>query len=702
MATKKFLNKLIILIIASILLFSNLLFKTDTTSIAANKIDFLTSNEELNSFSLVLKNQDGESVPNAKFYIKELILDTDGVNYIEKDPVDVYGNGVGTEETLNEQIVKTFITDENGEVNVNLRGGKYKVVQLTTSEGHLLNETNEYEIDVEEIHGKAVAAKIEDPVYSTYQNCYSTSTKYAAEGRSDGYSLYYYEDYWNGGKMSLLDNNNVLVDTINTDQVHQIVSRDDGWYCLIEEWRTGIYYIGKIVDTDNKLGQQERIAEIGKYSNVSFTIDEITGNIIVAVSEENSNYIDIMIYSSKGIQAGVLRITGDGNNHVNSIVSNENGFYLSAYIYSKTLSTISESITIDNPYCILKVSKDLSSLENVRVLSTYSSSDDDQYRRIHKVIDLKDGNLYYIGSFEGTITFPASTTKSGKEITLTSRGGEEGIAIKLNSELLIEWATPIGGEGTDHFYDAGITDDGGIVIGGDSDKGNIIFDRDDTQAKQKIQTSSISNKAQNWRGVTVKLNSDGKALWAYEFGYAANEGMYGLAVLDNNSFVLCGFDAENGGTQGKAAFLRLNEYVVAEANNTPTYLNIENKKEVVKEEEKPEIPETPETPGTTQPPTEKPSDGKEPPVEQPSNGNQQPTEQPTNGNQQSQETQVQQPTNQENNNSTNSDNSVNTGDNNILITFLVIGTVIALNILQINMSKSKKKVSRIEKGKRNK
>lgn len=685
MALKKISNKLIIVLVIVLLLASNLLFSSkNTTSVLAQKKDFLSDNSEKKSFSLVLKNQNGEKIPNAKFFIKELVLDTDGVTYLEQDPVDIYGNNVGTEETIEEKIVKTFITDENGEVNVNLRKGKYKVVQLTTSEGHLLNETNEYEIDVEEIHGKVMAAKIEEPVYAAYENCYSTSTKYAAEGRSDGYSLYYYEDSWSGGKMSLLSDNNVIVDTINTDQVHQIVSREDGWYCLIEEWRTGIYYIGKIVDTNDKLGQQEKIAEIGKYSNVSFTIDEITGNIIVAVSEENSNYIDIMIYSSKGIQAGVLRITGDGNNHVNSIVSNENGFYLSAYIYSKTLSTISESITIDNPYCILKVSKDLSSIENVRVLSTYSSSDDDQYRRIHKVIDLKDGNLYYIGSFEGTITFPASTTKSGKEITLTSRGGEEGIAIKLNSELLIEWATPIGGEGTDHFYDAGITDDGGIVIGGDSDKGNIIFDRDDTQAKQKIQTSSISNKAQNWRGVTVKLNSDGKALWAYEFGYAANEGMYGLAVLDNNSFVLCGFDAENGGAYGKAAFLRLNEYLVEEANSTPTYLNIENIKEEVKEEEK--LPSDqnqnkPSTnPGTTQPP-----------VETPSNGNQQPAVPPSNND-------VQQSANKETNSSTTASGVVNTGDNELLILISIIVMVIMLNVIQINLSKPKKKVSRIEKG----
>lgn len=623
---------------------------------------FAAQNNEAQSFSLVLKGQDGKLLQNAKFYIKELVLDTDGITYIEKDPVDVYGNNVGTEETIDEKIVKTFVTDSNGKININLRKGKYKVVQLSTTEGYLLNESNEYEIEVKEIHGEIVAAKIEDPLYSTYQNCYSTSTKYAAEGRSDEYSLFYYEDYLTGGLLSLVNNENKIVDTINTDQVHQIINGKDGWYCLIEEWKTGIYNIFKITDTNDKLGEKEKIVEIGKYNNVSFAIDESTDNFVVAVDEENGNYIDILIYSNDGTETGMLRITGDGKNYVNSIVVNENAFYLSAYVYSKNLSANSTSISVDNPYTILKVSKNLSSLEKVRVLSTYSSSDDDQYRRIHKVIDLKDGNLYYIGSFEGTITFPETVTKSGEAITLQSRGGEDGIAIKLNADLLIEWAIPIGGKGTDHFYDAGITDDGGIVIGGDSELGHIIFDRDDTQGKQAIETSSISDKAQKWRGVTVKLNSDGKAVWAYEFGYAANEGMYGLAVLDNNSFILSGFNAENGGTYGKAAFLRLNEYIVETANNTPTYLNIENIKEETKEDDTP-------------------SDDEQQPVVPPSEETQKPNKP------------------NKPNNSNNSEQVVNTGDSLVPVAISIITITILLNIIQINFTKSKNKGRRVRRDK---
>lgn len=623
---------------------------------------FADQDTENTSLSIILKNQNGDFISNAKFYIKELVLDADGITYLEQDPLDVYGNSIGTEETIDEKIIKTFITDENGKININLRKGKYKVVQLTTAQGHLLNETNEYEIDVEEIHGEIVAAKIEDPVYSAYQRCHSVSTKYAAEGRNDGYSLFYYEDYLTGGKLSLLSSDNVLVDTINTDQVHQIIAAEGAWYCLIEEWRTGIYNIYKIIDKNDKLEVQGKIAEIGKHNSVSFAIDKSTGNFVVAVDEENGNYIDILIYSPEGIQTGMLRITGDGKNYVNSIAVNDNAFYLSAYVYSNHLSANSDNIAVDNPYCILKVSKALSSLEKVRVLSTYSSSDDDQFRRIHKIIDLKDGNLYYIGSFEGTITFPESATTSGKAITLTSKGGEDGVAIKLNSELMIEWATPIGGEGIDHFYDAGITEDGGIVIGGDSELGKLIIDRDDTQAKKEIKTSSITDKAQKWRGVAAKLNSDGKAIWAHEFGYAANEGMYGLAVLNNNSFVLSGFDAEDGGTEGTAAFLRLNEYIAEEANTTPTYLNIENIKETIKDNNKEDNKENSSTAeNTPNPPAAQPSDST------PSN--------------------------------TNSE-GVNTGDNLVLVTSSIIILIIALNISQIIFSKSKRNVPRIQKTKR--
>ncbi len=682
-------RRLIILIffVLVMILFVNFINYTsvEKTIFSGKYKSFLSATADTNSFTLILKDQSGNGISNGKFYIKELIA-VDGTDeYEESNPVDIYGNELGTEESVNGETVKTFTTDSNGEVILNLREGKYKVVQLTTDLGFSLNETNEYTIDVKAIRGAIQDVIVEEPTYSKdYDDCYSVSTKYAAEGRNDGYALYYYESEYYGGKLSLVDDNNDIVDTIDTDQIHQIVATENAWYCLVEQWRTGYYYIEKVVDTNGTLSVEGIVYGIGYYSDVTFTVDEASNNIFVAYSSPTKsnnfpNAIIIDIYSiSSNAKLGTLNINGNGKNYVNSIAVNDEGIYLSAYIYSDYLYTSdSKNIQIDNPYCILKISSDLLSLEKVKAFATYASSGQDDVRRVHKVVSTDNGDIYYIGTFEDTLTFSADTIESGEEIILKSNGETDGLVIKLDSNLLIKWAVNVGGIGIDNFYDAGVTSDGGIIIGGDSDYGEITFDVDETQAKKIIQTSPIGGKAEKWRGVSVKLNSIGEAVWAYEFGYQPNEGMYGLAVINENSFALCGFTSDTGVTTGRPTILRLNEYTVDIENKETTYLNVVNQKD-----------KEPST-GTTN-----------------NDNNISSTETTTSNNNNIADTVGDLPNSQTtssdatlDNQTTNSNvsNEVSTGDRILQFTIPTILIVILLNIIQIRKSKTKKRVCRIGK-----
>lgn len=543
-------------------------------------------------YNLVITTRDGEVVekllPNAKYVIKEIWseneMKTKIMDYYEEfDPVDAYGLPIGTEEMIDGKICRTFTSDENGEIKLSLWEGKYKITQVDTDEGYFLNEENTYIVTVNQVRGAIEDIEIENPVFTQSNYVQSVSTDYVVEGRNDGYALYFYKDYYKGGQLSLLNNYNEIVDTINSDEVYKIIPVENGWYVLAEDWITKESYVIYYSDYDDILERDWDFKILLPNGFKTFDIDN-DGNFILVgetYNEENESYdLDLVVVDSTGMNILEERTFGGNEDEfINSIVVTNDAYYLSVYLNSESIIINNEEINVKDPYCILKIEKEDFLLEKIQVLPTYTeAASQDKFRRVHTIKKGNDETLYYIGSFEGEITFDAELTQIGEKITLKSKGEEDGIVIKLDKDLLIEWVTDIGGEGNDHFYDAGITEDGGIIIGGDSDYGYIWFAPPDTQSKEGIYTYDVFGDAYKWRGVALKLNQDGEAVWAYEFGYTENEGMYGIAVLSNDTFALCGFESPNGTTEGTAAIIRLNEYEIAPAQKEVAKLDVSNRR----------------------------------------------------------------------------------------------------------------------------
>ncbi len=58
-----------------------------------------------------------------------------------------------------------------------------------------------------------------------------------------------------------------------------------------------------------------------------------------------------------------------------------------------------------------------------------------------------------------------------------------------------------------------------------------------------ISTEPISDNAGTWRGIAIKVDDDGRVVWANEFGYSTDEGCYAVSGFTENSYALCGFEA---------------------------------------------------------------------------------------------------------------------------------------------------------------
>ena len=73
-----------------------------------------------------------------------------------------------------------------------------------------------------------------------------------------------------------------------------------------------------------------------------------------------------------------------------------------------------------------------------------------------------------------------------------------------------------------------------------------------------ISTEPISDNAGTWRGIAIKVDDDGRVVWANEFGYSTDEGCYAVSGFTENSYALCGFETLGISTP---VFIRVDEAV---------------------------------------------------------------------------------------------------------------------------------------------
>ena len=79
---------------------------------------------------------------------------------------------------------------------------------------------------------------------------------------------------------------------------------------------------------------------------------------------------------------------------------------------------------------------------------------------------------------------------------------------------------------------------------------------ENTAYGEEINTTPLSNNVGTWRGITARLNSEGKLVWAREFGFSNNEALYNVSCLDNNNYMIVGHEENSG---GKASYIKVNE-----------------------------------------------------------------------------------------------------------------------------------------------
>ena len=542
-----------------------------------------------NSIIFNITSRDGETVellPGVKLVIKELVIEND--QEFERDPMDADGNLLGETQIINGESCQVFTTNENGIIEEALRNGIYKIVKIEVPYGYHLEENEEdrtYYVGIGETRGADVEAEFREPLELSGSGDSQPDDYYVA-GRDDGMGLFYHR-----GSLSLINDDNEVVRTISSNQALQIID-DNGTFVVLESSRIVKYNDNlDVIATIDLTNGMEKFATtsdggyviVGNYSGTK----TISGNL-------TSNGQSLSITSTRGYDGGFFQentvdifvVKVDANGKVSNLagfggagawrepgedratyvtVNNNGDYVISAHIESEEISgsMMASGSDISGTFddCYFIMDSDTMKVSQIVTVGTTRGNIEATAGNAHRAFAGVDDGVYYVGQMSGTVTFSGSQTASGQSITVTSTGDTDAYAVKFNSEGKVEWAIAVGGTNTDHIYSAEYTPDGELLIGGDSNGGAITVDGSKTSSGISINTEPIGDSASTWRGIALKIDSRGRVVWANEFGYAANEGIYAFAGFTGNSYVICGFDdADNNLNNGRSdVYIRVDE-----------------------------------------------------------------------------------------------------------------------------------------------
>ena len=541
---------------------------TVTISLDARKLFKITT----------IDGENTELLPGVKVLIKEsVIIDNEEVF---KDPTDEYGNVLGKEEIINGEPCRVFTTNENGEIEEPLKDGIYKLVKIEVPKGYELEENEEdrtYFVGIGETRGAEVETSFRDPLLMDNEKG-NDPDQYFVAGREDGKAMYYHN-----GELSIINDENQIEKTISSDHVYQILAREDGFDVLTDSSIIRYNDNLEILDTFNLTNGMRYFdrCEDGSYvvtgsfegtktvsgsntaSGSDISIQSIQTKEWWQVWWTDTIDIFVMKVNSSGKVESLVNIGGEGEDVSTYIKIMDDGKYLiSSHMTSDSIgasmSDTGSELSGDFTDTFFIMNNETMKVSKITSVKTSRGNTTPTNGNLHRTFQGKDGAIYYTGQLTGSVTFGANETVSGRAITVTSTGSSDAYIVKYNTDGKVMWAINVGGLGTDHLYSAEITTDGGILLGGDSENGRITVPGDKTSSGMDISTEPISDNAGTWRGIAIKIDDDGRVVWANEFGYSTDEGCYAVSGFTENSYALCGFETYSTGTP---VFIRVDEAV---------------------------------------------------------------------------------------------------------------------------------------------
>ena len=387
-----------------------------------NKVTIKLENEPL--FKLIkIDGETSEALPNTKFAIREVIDEN-----TDTEALDAEGNPVGTLENINGVDYRVITTNADGEINLALKEGIYKVIEVQALEGYQLPEDiseRTYYFGV----GKS-SEEVRKLVINTDTCILGTGSMYMSKvlPQADG-------GYLVGGYIS----SSLYIpaeDTVNGEAIHIIADKE-----------TYLIYSDPILVKFNNAGKVEWVIKLN--GNAMDRTDDL-----LKISEDE--FLWSITTTNQPGEDIYVSIPGEYMQDGNETSIEGNSAYLSTFI------------TINSEGIIEKVDY----INGISFIDYYFE---------------EDGGILCSGViFTDSLTIPGEKTADGKDIVINDKGSADALYIKLNKDKKIEWVKQIGGDKNDYIYYLCQGNDNKMFVYGYMYSTNIIINKEDTVNNEDI------------------------------------------------------------------------------------------------------------------------------------------------------------------------------------------------------------------------
>ena len=513
---------------------------------------------------------DGEShelIPNAKFTIKKINIDRNG-NRTETDAVDVNENIVGEDEEINGVSYKIIKTNEKGEIVENLPSGYYKIVEIESAEGYVLDNNEEdrtYYFGIDQ--GKAAEVDLSNVEINLYDEengvvefvdvAPTNNNGYIKIGYCNGRITIPAYKTVSGEKIFIKDsskNEAIIVKYNYEDKVE--------WaFCITSNINSKVYRIIKLQNNNYMVVGQIGQAKInGEKTATGEEIDLTRGT-------HNNEQAVYFIINEEGKVVEAKRYTTNlttGSSYLKNVLEVDDGYVFSGMTKTDMLFDSTETVsgeeillttnssTVFQPF-IIKTDK----FGNIK--ETFIMNSDNESRISEMVISNENTGYVFVGQIaKGNLVISEEYSNNNESYEINPASAHAYIA-KVSENLKLEWINISEGGGNNSFN--GICNNGSCYVAVGQSTGAYYISGENT-----VDGNSISGTS-GAHGLFAVYNNEGKA----EKFYATSDvGTFARVTKNDNKIVVIGITScPNSGYDPTIILYDSNDYSKLLSKNIP-------------------------------------------------------------------------------------------------------------------------------------
>ena len=258
---------------------------------------------------------------------------------------------------------------------------------------------------------------------------------------------------------------------------------------------------------------------------------DLGNGISLTNQSKSTDYTDGMIikYSSNGETEWAKVIGGTNDDIISSVAESSDGGYIVGGSFKSNSIDLGNGISLSN--------NDFAD----GMIIKYNSSGEAEWTKviggtnndsINSVSETTDGG-YIVGGY-----FESSSIDLGNGISLTNRGDDDGMIIKLEKTELpnptVIQAQVIGGSDNDRITSVSETTDGGYIVGG-------YFESSSIDLGNGISLTNQSKSTDYTDGMIIKYSSNGETEWAKVIGGTNDDTISSVAESSDGGYIVGGY-----------------------------------------------------------------------------------------------------------------------------------------------------------------